>query len=299
MRAYAVLLLAALAAGGTGAEERYDLGRKTVARVNEVTTRTSASSGRMVMLWSSTGDSQPRIYRRYQSTQAVSVEKCLEVDAQGRPVRVVAHLKEWVERRGDEANALADTTLQGASVLVSGQGKSRRWAFQGDALPLSEGAREWLDAHFGAYPQVAQLVALMLPRRRVAVRESWTVDPGPLLEWITHVPVAGGSGRGTLLGVERNVAQLHFSFTLASRGAPFGPAGEIAPWKQGGTVRVTLEASIELDGARAVRLSQLRSSVDGELGGPLPEGTASVGMESSWADRESLAGGGELPPSLR
>lgn len=294
-------LLAALAACAAPAcaQERHDLARRATWRAEDVATRTSVSTARLVMLGSRPGDPQALDLRRYSSTRAVTVEKCLEVDREGNRVSLHAYIRDWIERRGDADTAIVDTLLQGTSVLVTGHGRDRGWKFLGDAPELSPGARQWLESHFGVRRPMAAMLEMMLPKHRVAVAESWDVDPAPLLERITQYPVTGATGRGTLRSVENGVARVHFDFAVSSRGMPFGEKGEVLPWKKGGTMRVTLEASVDLEGARGVTIGHFRSNIDGEITSRLPDGVMDITLENSWAQQQTIVEGGELPPLPR
>lgn len=298
MHVSAVLFLAAVAAASAaGAQERYDLGRKTLSRVDDVATHTTLSSARLIMAGSSPGES-PRDFRRYLSTRAVSVERCLEVDREGNATKVLVHIRNWVEQRGDTETALTDTAIQGASIFVTGHGRDRAWRFVGEAPELTEGARQWLDANFGAARPIAALVEAMFPRHKVAVAESWEADPSPLLERITQHPVTAATGKGTLLNVDQGNARIHFSFTVSSGGMPFGPRGIVVPWKSGGTMRVTLEATVALGGARTVTVSQYRSVIDGVIDASSTDGALHVSVDSHLAHLQTISEGGAMPPTL-
>lgn len=297
MHASAVLLLGALTAASATAQERYDLGRRALSRVDEISTRTLVSSARLIMVGPGSDEVSATIFRRYLSSRGVTVEKCLEVDRDGNATKVLAYIRNWVERRGDTEAAVADTGIEGARILVTGVGRERAWHFIGEAPPLSEGARQWLDANFGAARTVGALVEDLLPRHRVAVAESWSVDPAPLLERMSQYPVTAASGKGTLLGVEGGEARVHFAFTVSSNGFPFGARGTVMPWKSGGTIRVTLEATVALSGPRSVTVSQYRSGVDGVIDASSADGTLYVSMESNLALLQTVSEGGEIPPN--
>lgn len=294
-----LLLAATAAASPAGAGELFDLDRRAIWRAQDVATRTFVSSGRLIMVGSRLGDAQGLILRRYVSTRAVSVEKCLEVDREGNPIRVLAHIRDWLEQRGDAETAIADTTIRGATLLVTGRGRNRTWTFAGPAPELSSGGKHWLDANFGATAPLSILLEGMLPKRKVAIAESWHVDPLPLLERIPQYRIESVTGTGSLRAVQNGVAQVHFSFAAFSRGTAFGRDEEILPWNRGGAMRLTLEASVALEGARAVTFGRLNSSIDGEITANLPEGAMSIAVENSWAQQQTVSEGGEFPPLTR
>lgn len=277
--------MTALAAG---AQERYDLGRGGACRPQQVSTRTILTTGRLMLHGSAATEEQMRDFRRYLSNSAVLAEKCLEVDAAGNATRLDVTIRDWVDRRGDRETAVTDRSLAGTTISVTGTGRDRSWRFVGAKPQLSDEALQWLEANFGAEPPVAALVEKLLPGRTVAVGELWEADPAPLLERLWRYPVEKAAGKGTLLNVDGGNARVHYDFTLVSRGMPLGPRDTVIPWVKGGTMRVTLEATLSLRGAPHVLATQYRSWVDGDIDAGLGGAGATVGVDSTLTQLQSV-----------
>ena len=104
--------------------------------------------------------------------EAVWEERCLEADAEGRPVRLEVRIETWSWTSGKVPKA--DTTLAGRTLLVEGVGDKRKAALQGKAT-TAQGPTIWIALHFGAVEGLPTFGRL-LPREPVAVGATWTGD---------------------------------------------------------------------------------------------------------------------------
>ncbi len=244
--------------------------------------------------------------------EAKFVRHCLEVSADGKPLRSVLRIDAWSMKGA----AGTDRCLEGAIVEVSPSG----WRLAAAAANPSRAARRWLDRRFGPDGGFCGGLAELGSTGPVAAGASWTADPpaiartlssgglplplpsrkwtftmgepvaspaGPTAKVVFDetIPVAGESSRG---GRTLRVAE---GSLVRTRGEVVGVPGD---WHRTGRMSVNSETDLDTSSqGMSVRVRIVAEESEAwSAGGAVPvqpaAGAVSVGASESWAPGDAL-----------
>lgn len=192
-------------------------------------------------------------------SEAVWEERCLEADAEGRPVRLEVRIETWSWTGGKVLKA--DTTLAGRTLLVEGVGAKRKAALQG-AATTAQGPTLWIALHFGAGEGLPGLGRL-LPQEPVAVGATWSGDLAGLaraaLDFEPHTEKATGEARLASVD-EQGLARITWKAEVPTKGYAKPPI----PWTKDGTAHLEGEFALSTGSRLPLGSERWTAVVEGE-----------------------------------
>jgi len=192
-------------------------------------------------------------------SEAVWEERCLEADAEGRPVRLEVRIETWSSISGKDPKA--DTTLAGRTLLVEGVGAKRKAALQGKPT-TAQGPTIWIALHFGAVEGLPT-VGRLLPREPVAVGATWTGDLADFartaLDFEIDAEKATGQARLASVG-EQGLARITWQAEVPTQGYSKPPI----PWTKDGLAHLEGEFALTTGSRLPLGSEQWTAVVEGE-----------------------------------
>lgn len=222
---------------------------------------------------------------------ATLVEKRTKVDADGVPTESVMYVREWARQSGD----VRDDSLKGAVVTVTATAAKPEWSIVRQQKEPTEGARRWLDEQVRSNLAEDQLLAIVAPKKRVAVGERWPVDIERLTEMLARAGVPGSqfksSGTATLHAVRGDVAEYGLDATLALLSVP---GNTRMNWISGGTMELDSSFAVPMRGR--LRLPST-ASITTTIEGVAQDDEREFRYDFQAVEKRSTTLGGEIPSS--
>ena len=191
-----------------------------------------------------------------------------------------------------------DKSLEGKTVLVTGEGEERTVAIEKDEAIVSDGAKSWLESEWHGQKDQSETDHLLFPKEPIADGGEWKLDAKAVAKELfdgAEIDEKASKVAGKLTGVtvenEVHSGKLELSCTLKLTAFP----GTSVPFIEGGTVEVKVVDTRSLEPRRQRKTaSKTTMALKGKAEQKGEAGEIKIDYELESVKEETT---GDLPPA--